>query len=264
MKKNWAYMMSLSVALVVAACSSSEKSEDDPQFQDVPEVVDAGTDAVPQGTAEQPGALPPSTEVAASEGQPAVSAAASSPTETVAAAGSAEAPAESAPKASHAEHPASGGGHDTYTVQSGQTLMQIAFDLYGDLYRWRELYETNRSAIADPNHIPAGTVLSYEKSSVPVQVTRNGEKYLIKTGDTLGSISGDVYGTRRKWRVLWENNKQLIRDPNQIFAGFYLYYQKELANPAMAKAQPAGGQETTDRAVAGTADGEAGGSTAEN
>jgi hypothetical protein len=26
---------------------------------------------------------------------------------------------------------------------------------------------------------------------------------------------------------LWENNRQLIKDPNKIYAGFYLYYQPE-------------------------------------
>ena len=28
-----------------------------------------------------------------------------------------------------------------------------------------------------------------------------------------------------KWKKLWENNKALIKDPNKIYAGFYLYYQ---------------------------------------
>ena len=60
-----------------------------------------------------------------------------------------------------------------------------------------------------------------------VTIERNGESYLIKRGDTLGVISNDVYGTTRKWKKLWENNRQLIKDPNKIYAGFYLYYQPE-------------------------------------
>jgi hypothetical protein len=60
-----------------------------------------------------------------------------------------------------------------------------------------------------------------------VTVERNGESYLIKKGDTLGLISNDVYGTTRKWKKLWENNRQLIKDPNRIYAGFYLYYVPE-------------------------------------
>ncbi len=60
-----------------------------------------------------------------------------------------------------------------------------------------------------------------------VTIERNGERYLIKRGDTLGTISGDVYGTRAKWKKLWENNRQLIKDPNKIYAGFSLYYVPE-------------------------------------
>jgi hypothetical protein len=73
-------------------------------------------------------------------------------------------------------------------------------------------------------YLVVGTVLSVDEGGAPAGVNRGGEKYKIKKGDTLGSISTEVYGTSKKWRKLWENNKQLIRDPNRIFAGFYLYY----------------------------------------
>jgi nucleoid-associated protein YgaU len=113
-----------------------------------------------------------------------------------------------------------------YTVKHGDTLMKIAFENYGDLYRWREIYEANRSRIQDPNNVPPGTKLVLNGAGM-VQIERNGEQYLIHRGETLGSISRNVYGTTRKWKKLWENNRQLIKDPNKIYAGFYLYYQPE-------------------------------------
>lgn len=113
-----------------------------------------------------------------------------------------------------------------YSVRQGDTLMKIAFENYGDLYRWREIYEANRDKIQDPNHVPPGTQLVLNGAGM-VTIERNGEQYLIQSGDTLGSISHNVYGTPRKWKRLWENNRQLIKDPNKIYAGFYLYYQPD-------------------------------------
>lgn len=109
--------------------------------------------------------------------------------------------------------------------------MKIAFETYGDIYRWKGILEANKDKVTDPNHIPAGTSLKVEKPATAVAVEKNGEKYLIKTGDTLGTISKDVYGTQSKWKTLWENNKQLIHNPNKIFAGFFLYYQPDANSP---------------------------------
>jgi nucleoid-associated protein YgaU len=130
-----------------------------------------------------------------------------------------------------------------YRVRRGDTLMKIAFEHYGDLYRWKEIYETNRKSIKDPNHVPPGTKIVLSDAGM-VTVERNGERYLIKRGDTLGTISGDVYGTRAKWKKLWENNRQLIKDPNKIYAGFSLYYVPEARLtrdlPAESDAAPGG------------------------
>ncbi len=130
-----------------------------------------------------------------------------------------------------------------YRVRRGDTLMKIAFEHYGDLYRWKEIYEANRKAIKDPNHVPPGTKIVLSDAGM-VTVERNGERYLIKRGDTLGTISGDVYGTRAKWKKLWENNRQLIKDPNKIYAGFSLYYVPEARltrdRPAESEVAPGG------------------------
>ncbi len=82
----------------------------------------------------------------------------------------------------------------------------------------------NSDKVTDPNVIQSGTVLKVERASTPVNISRNGDRYLIKQGDTLGTISQDVYGSNRKWKRIWENNPELIKDPNKIFAGFYVYY----------------------------------------
>jgi nucleoid-associated protein YgaU len=113
-----------------------------------------------------------------------------------------------------------------YRVKAGDTLMKIAFENYGDLYRWKDILDGNQKALKDPNEISPGTVLMLSGAG-GVTIERNGEKYLIKTGDTLGLISNEVYGTQAKWKKLWENNRQMIKNPNRIYAGFNLYYVPE-------------------------------------
>ena len=135
------------------------------------------------------------------------------------------APASDAHVASAQSSAPSGDGVN-YRVKKGDTLMKIAFEQYGDLYRWKEIYKANRANIQDPNHVPPGTMLNLAGAGM-VTIEKNGNSYMIKRGDTLGVISNDVYGTIRKWKKLWENNRQLIKDPNKIYAGFYLYYVPE-------------------------------------
>ena len=118
----------------------------------------------------------------------------------------------------------SGSSTEQYTVQTGDTLMKIAFNNYGDLYQWRKVYEMNQDKISDPQQLTVGTTLTVERTAAADSISKNGEPYLIKWGDTLGTISDDVYGTAKKWRRLYENNTELVKDPNRIYAGFYLYY----------------------------------------
>ncbi|CAN5229578.1 hypothetical protein BH18CHL2_BH18CHL2_06230 [soil metagenome] len=47
-----------------------------------------------------------------------------------------------------------------YTVQSGDTLSDIAQDQLGSASKWREIYEANKDAIGDnPDLIQPGTEL---------------------------------------------------------------------------------------------------------
>lgn len=133
----------------------------------------------------------------------------------------------------------------TYTVEKGDTLMKIAFKLYGDIFKWQALYNANHDKINNANVLTAGTQLKYDKPASEPSVEKNGEPYMIKKGDTLGTIATDVYGKSNYWKKLWENNKTLIKDPNRIFAGFYLYYQiteEERQQAERLKGNAVGGQ----------------------
>ena len=218
METRWKLAITIVLSLALGACSGSKKADDEEAGSDETISADAGTDAVPKDQVESL----PDPDKAAKGGDSGLE---SLPTDdskktAEAAPPAADAPADSAPAA-----PAVASGETmNYTVQAGDTLMKIAFETYGDLYQWRKIYDLNRDKVPEVNRLSKGTVRKIEKPASAVSIDRNGEKYLIKTGDTLASISDDVYGTRKKWQKLHENNKQMIKDPNKIYAGFYLYY----------------------------------------
>ena len=83
--------------------------------------------------------------------------------------------------------------------------------------------------------ILAGTQIKYNPPSEKFVWSAKGDPYLIKLGDTLGLISKSKYGTVKKWRSIWDNNKPMIRDPNLIFAGFTLYTPADSSTLALAK-----------------------------
>ncbi len=112
----------------------------------------------------------------------------------------------------------------TYKVQKGETLMQIAFKIYGDISRWKDIKAMNSEKITNNSSLMANTSLKYRAPQTPFVWNPNGTPYMIKNGETLGTISKTVYSTPKKWKNIWENNRPLIKNPNVIYAGFTLYY----------------------------------------
>lgn len=116
------------------------------------------------------------------------------------------------------------GSEKTYQVQKNETLMMIAFKLYGDYGKWKELANYNRELLKGSTLVRNGMNLKYMAPAEEFVWNPQGLPYLIRTGDTLGGISNNVYQTTKKWKLIWDNNRPLIKDPNKIFAGFTLYY----------------------------------------
>ena len=237
----------LSGALFLSSCSSSSVQEDGAELSsDELPMVDADTDMMPNSleqsgdaVADSAGDLSPeaSTEVPGTSETNALSdaVAASEATPESETGPSTEAPPsmnETAPPVADnfsndsynsAGSGSSGGGSHLYEIQKGDTLMKIAYRCYGDLYQWKKVLEDNQDRIPNPNSLVAGTQLKVDQ---PAQDEDFGgfERYLIQNGDTLGSISDGVYGTTAKWKHLWKLNDRLIKDPNRIYAGFFLKY----------------------------------------
>ena len=120
------------------------------------------------------------------------------------------------------------GPMETYRMQKGDTLMMVAFKIYGDYRKWKDLKAWNK----ETRKFAAGVDVKYQVPDQKFGWMPSGLPYMVKTGDTLQIVSMDKYGTTRKWKAIYENNRPLIRNPNLIFAGFTIYYQptRELAS----------------------------------
>lgn len=111
-----------------------------------------------------------------------------------------------------------------YRVQKNETLMMIAFKLYGDYSKWKTLAAQNRGVLNNGHNVREGMTLMYPAPAQAFVWNPQGLPYLIRTGDTLMGISQNVYTTTKKWKLIWDNNRPLIKDPNRIFSGFTIYY----------------------------------------
>ena len=129
--------------------------------------------------------------------------------------------AEPTPSAAKPTTYAANGSMEKYKVHKDETLMMIAFKIYGDYHKWKDIRGWNKNI----KNITEGTELNYIAPEEKFGWSPSGLPYLVRTGDTLGTVSMDKYGTPKKWRSIYENNRPLIKDPNLIFAGFTIYYQ---------------------------------------
>lgn len=111
----------------------------------------------------------------------------------------------------------------THVVKKNETLMMVAFKVYGDYGRWREIANMNQDKLNGSTVVSAGMELKYNVPAEPFVFNPSGNPYLIVRGDTLGKISSKTYGQPVYWKNIWENNKPLIKNPNEIFAGFTIY-----------------------------------------
>jgi len=111
----------------------------------------------------------------------------------------------------------------SYSVKKGDTLMLVAFKLYGNYERWREIAQMNQEVLKGSTFLESDTNLKYNYSNTEL-IKTDGLPYLVKNEDTLGLISKKVYGVHRWWDVVWYNNREHIKNPNHIYAGFVLFY----------------------------------------
>ena len=117
-----------------------------------------------------------------------------------------------------------------YTVQPGDTLSRIARERYGDESRWISIAELNPGV--DPRQLRIGQTIRMPGSAPPARTSHvapsanppsANRRYLVRSGDTLWSITKRVYGSPDHWRLIYQANRQVLGgEPNLLEVGTWL------------------------------------------
>ncbi len=216
------WMVLLSLTLV--SCSGSKSSQ--PVKEETPQVELSDADEFIENPSGEPAAVTESTEEdPTTEASPEVAATETDPAAELVIED--ETPSDKPVASTSTYAKASTSLSDNmmeYKVQKNETLMMIAFKLYGDYGWWKKLAGWNSDKLKGGQIVRVGQTLKYMAPSEEFVWNPQGLPYLIRTGDTLGLISKSVYQTPKKWKLIWENNRPLIKNANLIFAGFTIYY----------------------------------------
>lgn len=66
---------------------------------------------------------------------------------------------------------------------------------------------------------PAAAEQETSAPAAPVAPTAEPNFYTVKSGDTLGKIAQEQYGSAGKYTVIFEANKPMLTDPDKIYPG---------------------------------------------
>ena len=111
----------------------------------------------------------------------------------------------------------------THLVAKGEHLWKIAEKYYGSGYKWVEIAKANN--LKNPDLIEVGQQLTLPDLPTPAvagTTTILSTEYLVQKGDCLWSISVRAYADGYQWTKVWENNKQIIANPDIIEPGMLL------------------------------------------
>jgi nucleoid-associated protein YgaU len=154
------------------------------------------------------------------------------------------------------EPPAAAGSSFRHTIRDGDTLSSIARRYLGSSERFLEIFEANRHRLASPDLLPIGvqldippagagaaarpeqpsepasqrhTATAGDMVAIPPGSLARGEAagnsprtYLVRADDTLAEIARRFYGDGRRYRELFEANRDRLASPDDLREGTML------------------------------------------
>ena len=101
----------------------------------------------------------------------------------------------------------------SWKLQYGECLWTLASreEIYKDPLKWPRIWRGNKELIEDPDWVLAGWELAIPRE-YPYA-------YRVNNDEWLGKIAAywEIYGDYRKWTLIYEANKDRIKDPDLIF-----------------------------------------------
>lgn len=122
-----------------------------------------------------------------------------------------------------------------HTVKPGETLSKIALDYYGDRNAWRRIVEANPDRIRNADNVPQGVEIRIPRPAgqpnaapnattprqptPPASTPPPARTHTVARGESLSTIAARYLGSAGKWRDLYDYNKSVISDPDNVREG---------------------------------------------
>jgi nucleoid-associated protein YgaU len=162
------------------------------------------------------------------------------------------------------DHAAPTGGEKTYTVVAGDTLTSIANSQLPGKGNIKAILDANKDVLANPNRLRLGMTLkiptlsaapdtAIAKKDVPKEKDKDilkelpkketaaggdktksdvGTEYTVQSGDTLERIARKLFNDGRKWRDIYEGNRDQLPEPGRLRVGQTLKVKHGSTNTA--------------------------------
>lgn len=121
----------------------------------------------------------------------------------------------------------------------------IELPTVNELNPWRKPIQVTPPAPAAPE-APKGWEEPEDRAAQEIEPIPSepevvsGKAYTVGKGDTLEKISQKFYGTTKKWRRIYDANRNVLRSPNRVYPG------QKLVIPSDSEAPASGSQDGRD------------------